>query len=234
MKNENRFFAVWFCLAVIILFALLTIRCTSVPKVEQSIPINVESNITAKIPSETKVVSYPMLTWEKGHSERQGWTKSLIEEIKTNFTVLDTAKDINQFCPKYRVLSLEQKYQAWGEFFVALALYESSWDPTETDQDMGEEGDLDTYSDGLFQVSSVDRVNYKLQKVLPHYTHKELLTVEPNIKLAMALMSRQITLQKKICVSSDVYWSTLSCKWYHPYAVIDEISERVKKLHFCQ
>jgi hypothetical protein len=183
----------------------------------------------------TLVGIYPKLSWETTHPERQAWSKILLDNITSNFDVLNKAQDINRFCPKYgNALTKDQKINVLGELFVALAFYESKWTPNETDQDQGDEGDLETYSDGLFQVSGADWENYNLQKVLPHYLHKDLLTVEPNIKLAMALMSQQITKQGLICVSSNVYWATLSDKFYHPYAVISEISQRVQKLSFCK
>jgi hypothetical protein len=219
----------------IVITQFFLLGCVSKPKIELTPipqlsetpkPVYTVLPTVLPIPVPEPVIS---LSWEKNHPERAAWSKILMTEISDAFETLDKAKDINIFCPKYtKALTKAQKLNAWGEFFVWLAYYESGWDEKEMDQDVGDAGDFSTYSTGLFQVSAIDIEAYSLQKVLHNYSYKDLQTVEPNIKLAMALMSRQILRQGLICVSSNVYWSTLSNKFYAPYQKIDEISSRVK------
>lgn len=234
MKQENRYLGLWIAICVIILFALLTLRCTSVPIQDKNVVVMPSpSKIPIPPPTQNENIGLPSLSWEKNHIERMAWSRLLYKEILTKFDILDQVTDMSKYCPKYKLLTKEQRINTWAEFMVALAYYESAWKPTESSQDVGEAGNYSTYSDGLFQVSAVDIQNYGL-KDLPKYTHQDLLTVEPNIKLALALMTRQIQKQKLICVSSDVYWATLSCKWFARYEVNDDIANRVQKLGFCK
>lgn len=245
MYKEKQDYQVWImiiCLAIVAYFAITSIQgCSSAPvdnktgvPVKTIMPTPVITSVPIVASPSPIAVVYPKLSWEANHPERISWSSILYREILEKFLSLDKVKDMNKYCPKYSLLTKEQRVNVWGEFFVALAYYESAWKPTESSVDVGEDDDTETYSDGLFQVSGADWESYGLQKVLPHYRHKDLLTVEPNIKLAMALMARQIERQKLICVSNEVYWATLSGKFYAPYAVHDEIAARVQKLSFCK
>jgi hypothetical protein len=221
--SDKEHTALWlwmFILAVVLYFVLGMTGCSNAPVVEQGIPIQVDTPAVG-------------LSWEKNHPERAAWSTLLISKVTENFTTLDKAQDFVRYCPKYKIIPNDQRLLAWSEFFVALAYYESSWNPKDATVDQGENGDLATYSTGLWQVSSVDIQNYGL-KQLPKYTYKDLLEVEPNLNLAMALMVRQINKQGLVCVKSDVYWATLSCKLFARYEVNEEIASRVMKLNFCK
>lgn len=239
--NDDSFlFLQFFCLAIMLYFLVMVLSsCTYAPTHNN---INEpEKQITAPQPSERSgpkpAMTLYALSWEnttEPHPERVAWSYILLDQIKLRFDSLNKAKDMNVFCPKYSTLSDNQKIRVWGEFFVALAYYESAWHPTQSSVDVGDEGDYSTYSTGLWQVSAIDREAYNLEKEIPYFSYSELKSVEPNAKLALALMAKQINEQNLICVSSRVYWSTLSCKVYHPYSEIERIANRVQKLEFCK
>lgn len=234
MENNKKFIALWIFLATVFSYFLISIlnNC-AVVKVK---PIETQTQISKEVEKIQEITVKPInLSWEVDHSKRAIWSQLLIKYITESFDHLDKAQDMVKYCPNYKALNKDQKINAWAEFFVALAYYESSWNPEESDVDVGEDGDSATYSTGLWQVSAADWESYNLQKILPHFSYNELLTVEPNIRLTMALMNRQMDKQALICVDHDVYWSTLSCKTFARYEENNGISQRVQKaLSFCK
>jgi len=233
--NEGEKTWVWvmiFGLAVITYFFLSTMSCTSVQKPDVS-PVK---PIVTVLPSPIPIIEIPALSWENTiapHPERKPWSKLLWGFIEQRFEHLDKAKDIVKFCPKYASLSHFQKVQVWCELFVATTYYESAYDPTNESVDVGDEGDKNTWSVGLMQVSQTDIANYKIRDM--SYTYKDLLTPGPNLDLASALLATQID---KVCTvligpgRRYLYWATL-----HPGGLYDEskgIISRVQKLSFCK
>lgn len=182
-----------------------------------------------KAPVEPKVEPAPKpiaLSWDS--SARAGWSNHLLAKIIEKKAVLDTAKDIKEFCPKYSSLNHAGQLKAWGEFFVALAYYESGFNPKTSSVDVGDPKKRDTYSIGLFQVSVVDQSwaggNLK-------YSYDQLLTPKPNMDLAMELVNRFVKARKAIFLEN-------TDKPYRYFAVIlrgnkdskiPEIIARVRK-----
>lgn len=231
-EKEIRNICIILSLTVIIVFLAGIFGCNSIqpiPKIPSEVPaIN---HIPAPIQK-----TYPSLSWEntiQPHPERIAWSMALIDEINKRFEHLDKANDTEKFCPKYGQLNQGQKIQVWGELFVALAYYESGYDPEVADVDVGAWYDKDTWSTGLWQVSAIDREAYNLEKEIPYYSFEDLKKVEPNIKLALALMARQIDRYDVILMPThtNLYWATL-----YPGGKYDEsqnIIKRVKRLTFC-
>lgn len=224
-----------FCIFTFTVFLIYLTACTSFQKEAENKPQPIINHSPTPAPTPNFQSVYPALSWEnttQPHPERKPWSIILIDEISENFEILDKAKDIKFFCPKYESLGKDLKLQAWGEFFVALSYYESAYDPKNYSVDVGDPSDKRTYSTGLWQVSASDIENYNLSKKLPAYTFQDLLTIEPNAKLTLALMSRQIEKNGLIVqpLFKNVYWATL---YRGRYDEIDQIANRVKKLKFC-
>ena len=77
--------------------------------------------------------SYKMssLAWEtSAHPERQAWSQYLQYLVLNDWSsLLNGASDMKNFCPKYNSLSNNQKANAWAQLFVAMAKYESAYNP---------------------------------------------------------------------------------------------------------
>lgn len=170
--------------------------------------------------------SISKLSWETNHPERSEWSGFLNKYINEKFSSLDKAQDFSRYCPKYKLLTKDQKVLAWSEFFVALSYYESAWNPNDASVDVGIEGDRDTYSIGLLQMSVIDQESYHLPL---GYKYNDLIKPEPGLRLGIYIMAQQIEKQGLVCVSKNVYWATLSCKLIARYEVNDEIANRLQK-----
>lgn len=215
-KSDRILFAAIFTVVIVFFTNMLLNGCTytQIPK-ENAPPLSEKPEATTSV----------SLSWEnttEAHPERKPWSEALIKSLNENWAVFDSAKDIQTFCPKYKSLDKAGRLKAWGELWVGLAYYESGYNPKSASVDVGTKGDKNTWSIGLFQMSVVDQENYKIPM---GYDYNDLITPEPNIKLATAIMARQIKNRGVIVVSSSPYWSTL----YHGrYDNVDDIADRVK------
>jgi hypothetical protein len=116
---------------IAILSLLLILSCKTMAPMPD--PIKVEPG------QETTIV----LDWKQ-----PGWDKALIAEIASRLSDFNKAKDMNLYCAKYDSLSSADKTIAWASLFVAVAKFESNYNPkskmTESNGDV---------SQGLFQLT---------------------------------------------------------------------------------
>lgn len=168
------------------------------------------------------------LSWEAGHPERAPWSDAILMDVLDNLNQsYSKASDIKTFCPKYMSIAQVDRARAWGELFVGIIYYESSFNPASASVDVGKVGDKNTYSVGLFQMSVVDQVNYGFKF---GYTYADLLKPIPNINLALAIFKRQLDKYGVIGIpvgSKGLYWATI-----HPGGKYDntkDIAARVQK-----
>lgn len=231
MDKEDRQLWVLFIITFAIGVLLMgMVRCTSVPSKEiVEMKPQISPIITPQVPQLIK------LSWESPKfMDRVNWSKELLNSINDNFSSLDKARDIKRFCPTYSKLDKQHKMQAWAELFVSLSEFESSWNPSDSEVDVGEVGNKNSYSVGLFQISQTDIKNYNIKNL--NYTYEDLLRPEPNIKLALALMAHQIDKHGLIIVEDRnfVYWITLFESWTNWNDKTDQIISHVKHLDFCK
>lgn len=152
------------------------------------------------------------LSWEHTTAprpERKAWSDELIKLIDYNLQVYAAAEDIRLFIPSWDSLSRSQKIKAIGEFWVSLAYFESGFNPSSASVDVGKQSDRNTWSIGLYQMSVVDQANLGIKL---GYTYDELLTPIPNIRLAHAVMIRQIQKFRKIALNNTDkgrYWAVI-------------------------
>ena len=92
-------------------------------------------------------VSFAGLPWNNSK-----WDRTLLEHIERSITDFDLAKDdMRRFCPKYLALDQKARVQAWGHLMVAIAKFESGYNPKSR---MTESTGQDSI--GLFQLSYGD------------------------------------------------------------------------------
>lgn len=183
-----------------------------------TIPKNTPTDLVPE-PNPTLDVS---LAWETNKTNRTSWTKTLMNYVDTYWDSLRRANDMSFFCPQYEFLSYDQQKIVWGELWVAVAYYESSYNPSSASVDVGTTSDKDTWSVGLWQMSVVDQKSYKLNFGLKY---DDLLTVDGNAKLSLAVMAKQIDKRGLIIVPTSPYWAVL---YRGKYDKTEKIATKVK------
>lgn len=160
-------------LTVLFCSAIFFTACTSLPPTPSPEPV---------VPP---VHEYPALPWKQGK-----WDAVLYAEIEKHFPMLNKAEtDMQRFCPRYKALDHQGRVTAFAHFFVALSFRESGYRPALSGVDVGTVGKRDTYSVGLFSMSVVDQESYDLPM---GYSYEDLITAEPNIRLALAVSAKLI------------------------------------------
>lgn len=97
------------------------------------------------------------LSWNHPeHPERDGWTVQLLTSIAPRMTDLEKG-DPTEFSAGYNTLAPELRERFWAELLVAMAKFESAWNP----RDRYQESD-GQWSVGLLQLSIGDQKNYSL------------------------------------------------------------------------
>ena len=69
-----------------------------------------------------------VLSWETNHSERATWSKQLIDSVAKYKARLD-AGNPEGFIPGYDRLTPVLQVKFWAELIIAMAKFESGWDP---------------------------------------------------------------------------------------------------------
>jgi|688.fasta_scaffold304915_2 hypothetical protein len=170
------------------------------------------------------------LPWEKNHPERIEWTTTLYSLIDQKFASLKKAKDMGQFCPKYYSLRDDQKKIAWALLFDSIVYYESGYNPKSSSVDVGSKSDKNTWSVGLFQISSTDSKNWKIPF---SFSYEELKDPKNNMKLALEIFSKQLDRQNLIVVTKSLYWAVIG-KPPYKYSKVPQIIKKMKVIDFCQ
>lgn len=197
----------------LVLFWMLTF-CTSCTT-KQSTPESHVEVVVVNPPlpaKEEKAVEATRIAlyWEdttEAHPERMPWSDKLTSIVRNDLALYSIAKDITEVCPNFHALTEGQKVEALGEFWVAIALHESGFNPKSSSVDVGSAKDRNSYSDGLYQMSGNDGASKKYG-----YNYKDLLDPIKNIEVATEQMRRQITKTGEIFLPKshpNRYWAVI-------------------------
>jgi hypothetical protein len=170
-----------------------------------------------------------MTTIETGFDWNQPtWDKELRYQISQSLPDLEEARDIETWCPTYHLLGEFDRIDVWGTLFVAVAFYESSYNPRNKHlEDSGE------WSLGLFQLSTPDEMNW-----CNHATWNDLFDPINNVRCAVPLMSHLIAKDGVLTAGNNgttamgaaKYWSTMRGGTYQGHHV-EDIKTKVQQ--FC-
>jgi len=150
------------------------------------------------------------LAWEKQHPERKPWSIALRAEIGKKLDDFDRATDLDLYCPRYRKLSTDDRVSAIAAMAVAIAKFESGYNPK---QHFGEPPPLGYDSIGLFQLSYEDGFTWcELDR-----GKKSLEDPINNIRCAVPEMARLIAKDGVVAAGTDKasaqglarYWSVV-------------------------
>lgn len=169
------------------------------------------------------------LYWENTsspHPERKPWSDELTAEVRKNLPTFSKAKDIKEICPKFDSLNEDQKVKGISEFFVALAYFESSFNPKSNSVDVGNKTNKCSWSIGLFQLSCTDSA----AKAVGATTFESLQDPIMNIRAVSETFKRQIN-----NCGEFILPNTSKCRYFatilegNKYSKIPEIKARVLK-----
>lgn len=188
------------------------------------------------------------LAWESKVSKSSSWSNYIFNYIqKEQPQMLSTniASDVTLFCPQYTNLSDGQRLNFWGQFFAAVAKFESGWSPTsrmvETTMGTDPVTGRQVASEGLLQLSYQDDISYGGICGFNWNADSQLSDSDPrktifdpylNLRCGIRIMARQLKSKGSLTLSSGVYWAVL--KINGRYSKINEIATITQSLSFCK
>jgi hypothetical protein len=189
-------------------------------------PIKVEPPMPQEVKREVEV----RLSWEKSKPEAKQWTKALWQAVADAHDVLSKAQDWERIYPHFKISEKKLQIKIMAELLVAVAYYESGWNPKSQAVDVGTKADKNSWSIGLYQVSVCDQKNLKLPMA---YTFEALIMAEPNIQLMMAILKRQVEKYGKIILDNNSrgkYWAVIldGNKYQKISQIIDRMNAALK------
>lgn len=206
------------------------------------------NNSSDSTTTEPPVPVYKMeaLAWETDKNpERKLWSQYLEKIILENWnSLLPGPDDITDFCPRYNSLDNNERANVWAQLFVAMAKYESAYNPLSRMQETTMGTDPVTgkpvYSEGLLQLSYQDtqwdpwcKFDWEKDRYLSSTDPKKtILSPYLNLDCGVGIMAKQIKNKGRIVVSSGVYWAVL--KAGGRYQKISNIQSIVKSLLLCK
>lgn len=177
----------------------------------------------------TNTESVAPLKWEENHKERAPWSLQVMKQFKENLSSFEKASDVKTFCPKFSSLDESKKVHALSTMAVAIALYESSYNPNSI---YHEPPPLGIDSVGLYQLSYEDKFSWcNLDR-----KSKTLQNPMINIDCAIPKMAKLAAQDGIISGGSTGAWRGLARYWsvMRPSGKKGKIQEAVLGLSFCK
>lgn len=145
--------------------------------------------------------------------ESRPWSNFLLSRVASGTLPDMPCPGVEDLVPAYADLTRDRRVTVWANLISIDCRYECSWDPKEYSVDVGIQGNRNTWSGGLMQLSVVDQESYTLPM---GYSFDDLLDPIKNLTLGIAIMEKlirkdQVFSAKKggIWYGLGEYWSTL-------------------------
>ena len=166
------------------------------------------------------------LSWDDA-PKRKTWSFQLIDSISMRKAQLDQGNP-EAFLAGYNTLSAPQQIKFWAELLIAVAKFESDWNPHDI---FHEPPPLNNDSIGLFQLSYSDEVPYKLEHLDPGAKSLEdpLVNLRCGVKIFATLVAKDRTVASSNSHEhrgAARYWSVLRTGANHH---LDDIKALTKK-----
>lgn len=148
------------------------------------------------------------------------WDVFMKDAVNQHYENLSQATDFKVVCPNSDPFAKIEWIDAFSEFMVQVAFFESTWNP----KNRYFETTMGYYSEGLFQMSVVDESWVKCG-----FTKESIVDPEVNTRCAVKTLGKQIAKHKKIFISKGVYWAVI--KDGGKYSRIESIKTRLAKAY---
>jgi len=188
------------------------------------------------------------LLWESVNPEGVFWSAAVYGAIggsrEVTEQLLPGADDVESFCPKYFLLSDQQRMNFWGYLISAIAMHESGFNPLAraskgravADEVTGQE----LFPEGLLQVSYQDSKRYqgcrfaweKDKNLHPLDARKTTLNPLINLQCGVHILAKQVQSRKRIALKNNGYWPVLEEGGSRER--LAEISAATQALPFCR
>jgi soluble lytic murein transglycosylase-like protein len=120
--------------------------------------------------------------------ERAAWSRALVEAIRARKADLD-AGNPDAFIPGYAALGPDAQVKFWAEFVVAIAKYESTWNPH---AHFKEPPPLKVTSVGLLQIAYEDEQEYHFDPPLDRASNA-LEDPATNLRCGVAILAQLVS-----------------------------------------
>jgi Transglycosylase SLT domain len=127
------------------------------------------------------------LSWDNA-PERVAWSHALIDAIRSRKSDLDAGHP-DDFIPGYAQLSSEDQVKFWAEFVIAIAQYESTWNPH---AHFKEPPPLKVTSIGLLQIAYEDDKEYHFDPPLDREA-KSLEDAATNLRCGVTILAKLVS-----------------------------------------
>ena len=215
----------------LILTVLFLVSCSTAPVTKTEVgpspvtaPAEKQETTKEALPAGERISLYWENTTEP-HPERMPWSNALLAGFGDDFELFSSAKDVTEFCPKFHSLDKTGKLKALGEFWVAVAYFESGFNPKSESVDVGTKSDKGSWSVGLYQLSGNDNSSKELGG-----SYEKLKDPVFNIKVSLVQLKKQVSKRGLFFLpnhDSMRYWAVILKN--NRYSQIQNVVARVKK-----
>lgn len=195
-------------------------------------------------PIEKPFSPHPLL-WEANNKSAVMWSAYTMQVIGSDYagTYLRGAKDVGNFCPKFKNLGSSQKINFWAFLLSAITKYESNFKPVTRFREPGLGRDLVTnepvYSEGLLQLSYQDAKIHNCEfdwsrdrHLSPKDPRKTIFDPLKNLKCGIGILAAQLRRSGNISVNrGEAYWSVLQPSGR--YSKVRQIQTLTRRMPFC-
>jgi hypothetical protein len=128
------------------------------------------------------------LSWDDD-ATRKTWSAALVAAVREHKDELDRGNP-DAFIPGYAQLSPDEQVKFWAELVVAIAKYESNWNPR---AHFKEPPPLNVVSLGLLQLSYEDGAQYHLEALDQHAREDHALEdPQVNLRCGVAMLAHLV------------------------------------------
>jgi len=166
------------------------------------------------------------LSWD-GTSTHAAWSAELLTAVRTHKPELDKGNP-DVFIPGYAALTPDGQAQFWAEFVIAVAKFESNWDPHSI---YHEPPPLGVDSVGLLQLSYEDQSAYQLEPL--DRRQRSLEDPLVNLRCGVEIMAHLIARDRVVATGANersrgaaAYWSVLREGSGHHLAEIKALTKK--------
>jgi soluble lytic murein transglycosylase-like protein len=169
------------CLALVVACAPVKLTPPAAPAPEPAASVPAPPPLPAPKPEPIA------LSWDDS-PERAVWSRALVDAIRARKSDLD-AGNPDTFIPGYAALSADGQVKFWAELVIAIAKYESTWNPH---AHFKEPPPLKVTSIGLLQIAYEDQKEYHFDPPLDRETHS-LENPATNLRCGVAILAQLVS-----------------------------------------